>query len=772
MQVGGESIPAGVNCPVKVASRPSRKAVTPSRRSSVAMLSAIPCRSTWRWSASVLSRLCADQQLRHPHVVRRLRGQLLRLAPARRSISRSAGTTSATMPISCASAALSMRVVEEQLDRPRRAHHPGQEVGHAAVGRGPDPPVGAHERRLLGGDPGVAHQRQREARARGDAVDRRDHRIGDAAKVDDRLMQHVGAAAHVGRQVGARLLEPALEPGHVAPGRERPPLAGDDQGAERGAVGEPGRRRDQLGDQLGAHRVQHLGAVERQGADLAVDLEAEVASSSGGLGGGRRAHRSLPVRIGQRARSLTLSQMAKRRRDADAAASRGALDVEEQRSGCPTSPASTCSRTPTAGCCTWARRCRSASASPRTSPGLTAAGSEFIGQVASIDFLVTETEAEALLAEQQFIKRHRPRFNIRLRDDKSYPYVGVSLDEEFPRVYFTRERHRSGRVYFGPFSSARRVRETLDLLGKLFQYRTCEGPEPGRRSGVPCLDYYIKRCQAPCVGYIDREEYRRNIEAIIDFLSGRYRDVERDLERKMAEAAARRGVRAGGDLSRPPRGGPLADAAPQRRRGVAGDGRPDRGRHRRARRQRAGVPGPGRRARRAPRLLPRQRGGAGRGRGDRGVRRPVLLGGARGAATGGRGPRAAGPRRAARGGAVEPPRGPGRGAGRRARRQAAAARAGRAQRPARPGPGQAAGRAAPPAAGGRAGRLAGGARPGVAAGEDRGVRRLQPGPRPHRGLDGRVRGRGAEEGRLPPLQGPGRSPSPRLPRRRRRRARP
>jgi excinuclease ABC subunit C len=163
---------------------------------------------------------------------------------------------------------------------------------------------------------------------------------------------------------------------------------------------------------------------------------------------------------------------------------------------------------------------------------------DFIGRVASIDFLVTETEAEALLAEQQFIKRHRPKFNIRLRDDKSYPYVGVSLDEEFPRVYFTRERHRSGRVYFGPFSSARRVRETLDLLGKLFQYRTCEGPEPGRRSGVPCLDYYIKRCQAPCVGYIDREEYRRNIEAIVDFLSGRYRDVERDLERKMAEAAA------------------------------------------------------------------------------------------------------------------------------------------------------------------------------------------------------------------------------------------
>jgi excinuclease ABC subunit C len=171
--------------------------------------------------------------------------------------------------------------------------------------------------------------------------------------------------------------------------------------------------------------------------------------------------------------------------------------------------------------------------------GKTSRGSfEFSGQIASIDFLVTETEAEALLAEQSFIKRHRPRFNIRLRDDKSYPYIGISLDEEFPRVYFTRERHRSGRLYFGPYSNAKRVRETLDLLGRLFQYRTCEGPEPGRRSGVPCLDYYIKRCGAPCVGYVDREEYRRGIDAIAGFLSGRYRDVERDLERKMAEASA------------------------------------------------------------------------------------------------------------------------------------------------------------------------------------------------------------------------------------------
>ncbi len=158
-------------------------------------------------------------------------------------------------------------------------------------------------------------------------------------------------------------------------------------------------------------------------------------------------------------------------------------------------------------------------------------------RIVSIDFLVTETEAEALLTEQQFIKRHRPLLNVKLRDDKSYPYIGISLDEEFPRVYFTRERHRPNRAYFGPYATARRVRETLELLGKLFQYRTCEGAEPGRRSGVPCLDYYIKRCGAPCVGYIDREEYMRSIESIRRFLGGRYRDIERDLEEKMEQAS-------------------------------------------------------------------------------------------------------------------------------------------------------------------------------------------------------------------------------------------
>jgi excinuclease ABC subunit C len=151
----------------------------------------------------------------------------------------------------------------------------------------------------------------------------------------------------------------------------------------------------------------------------------------------------------------------------------------------------------------------------------------------NIEYVVVETEAEALLAEQNFIRRYKPRFNIRLRDDKSYPYIAISLDEDFPRVYFTRERHRKERAYFGPYSSAKRVRGTLDLLGKIFLFRSCEGPEPGRRSGSPCLDYYIKRCGAPCVGYVSKEEYRRGIDGVIAFLSGRFRQIERELEQRM-----------------------------------------------------------------------------------------------------------------------------------------------------------------------------------------------------------------------------------------------
>ncbi|HEX7610222.1 MAG TPA: excinuclease ABC subunit UvrC [Solirubrobacteraceae bacterium] len=163
---------------------------------------------------------------------------------------------------------------------------------------------------------------------------------------------------------------------------------------------------------------------------------------------------------------------------------------------------------------------------------------EMVAGVEHIECVVVASEAEALLAEQSFIKQYRPRFNIRLRDDKSYPFIAISLDEDFPRVYFTRERHRSARTYFGPYSNAKRVRATLEVLAKVFMFRSCTGPEPGRRSGSPCLDYYIKRCEAPCVGYVSKEDYRKSIDGVIDFLSGRFSAIERDLEGRMRAAAA------------------------------------------------------------------------------------------------------------------------------------------------------------------------------------------------------------------------------------------
>ena len=114
-----------------------------------------------------------------------------------------------------------------------------------------------------------------------------------------------------------------------------------------------------------------------------------------------------------------------------------------------------------------------------------------------IEVIVTGTEVEALHLEQNLVKRHRPPFNVRLRDDKSFPYIAVTVEDEYPRVMFTRERHRRGVVYFGPYANAKKVRETLDVLNRVFRYRPCEGPKPGRHSGIPCLDYHIDRCLAP-----------------------------------------------------------------------------------------------------------------------------------------------------------------------------------------------------------------------------------------------------------------------------------
>ena len=158
-------------------------------------------------------------------------------------------------------------------------------------------------------------------------------------------------------------------------------------------------------------------------------------------------------------------------------------------------------------------------------------------RVADVEVIVTGSEVEALHLEQNLVKRHRPPFNVRLRDDKSFPYIAVTVEDEYPRVMFTRERHRQGVWYFGPYANAKKVRETLDVLNRVFPYRPCEGPKPGRHSGIPCLDYHIDRCLAPCVGYVSKEDYQAIIDSVIEFLSGDVRPIQRELEQKMQDAA-------------------------------------------------------------------------------------------------------------------------------------------------------------------------------------------------------------------------------------------
>jgi excinuclease ABC subunit C len=171
--------------------------------------------------------------------------------------------------------------------------------------------------------------------------------------------------------------------------------------------------------------------------------------------------------------------------------------------------------------------------------GQTRPGTELLRErIADVEVIVTRNEAEALHLEQNLVKRHRPPFNVRLRDDKSFPYIAVTVEDVYPRVMFTRERHRRGVVYYGPYANAKKVRETLDVLNRVFPYRPCEGPKPGRHSGIPCLDYHIGRCLAPCVGYVSPEDYRAMIDRVMQFLSGDTEPVQRDLQARMREAAA------------------------------------------------------------------------------------------------------------------------------------------------------------------------------------------------------------------------------------------
>ena len=155
-----------------------------------------------------------------------------------------------------------------------------------------------------------------------------------------------------------------------------------------------------------------------------------------------------------------------------------------------------------------------------------------VSHVADFETIMTANEVESLILEANLIKKHRPRYNIRLKDDKSYPYVKVTVQEEYPRVFITRRVLRDGARYFGPYTNVTALRDSLKLLKRLFPLRTCR-TMPDR----PCLEYHIKRCLAPCVGKVTEEDYRAMIRAVLLFLEGRTDDVERELEHRMNLAA-------------------------------------------------------------------------------------------------------------------------------------------------------------------------------------------------------------------------------------------
>ena len=161
-----------------------------------------------------------------------------------------------------------------------------------------------------------------------------------------------------------------------------------------------------------------------------------------------------------------------------------------------------------------------------------------VGQIAWFEYIVTDSELEALVLENNLIKENRPKYNTLLKDDKTYPYIKVTVQEEFPRVLFTRKMKKDGARYFGPFKSAFAVKETIELLRKLYRVRDCTRSLPrdiGRER--PCLNYQIGQCEAPCQGNISKEEYRANIEKALDLLAGNYRPVVRSLEERMKAAS-------------------------------------------------------------------------------------------------------------------------------------------------------------------------------------------------------------------------------------------
>lgn len=163
---------------------------------------------------------------------------------------------------------------------------------------------------------------------------------------------------------------------------------------------------------------------------------------------------------------------------------------------------------------------------------------KMVSLIARFEYIVTDSELEALVLENNLIKENSPKYNTLLKDDKTYPYIKVTLGEDFPRILFSRTMKKDRSKYFGPYTSAAAVKDTILLLNKLYQLRTCNRVLP-RDIGLerPCLNHHIKQCLAPCQGYVSKEEYRRQVDGALDFLNGNYSPILKDLENKMKAAA-------------------------------------------------------------------------------------------------------------------------------------------------------------------------------------------------------------------------------------------
>ena len=165
---------------------------------------------------------------------------------------------------------------------------------------------------------------------------------------------------------------------------------------------------------------------------------------------------------------------------------------------------------------------------------------KMVTKIARFEYIVTDSELEALVLENNLIKEHNPRYNTMLKDDKTYPYIKVTMGEDFPRVLFSRQMKKDKSRYFGPFTSAFAVKDTIELINRLYKLRTCSRVLP-RDIGLerPCLNYHIGQCMAPCQEYVTKEEYRAQVEQALDFLNGNFDPILNSLQRKMEEASER-----------------------------------------------------------------------------------------------------------------------------------------------------------------------------------------------------------------------------------------